>query len=406
MPLQCRFYKQKFPEVDDVVMVNVRQIAEMGAYVHLLEYNNIEGMILLSELSRRRIRSINKLIRVGRSECVVVIRVDKDKGYIDLSKRRVSPEDIIRCEEKFAKGKVVNSILRHVGDILGYKTDEQFEELCEKTAWHFDEKMKRQAASYDVFKAAVNDPSLLDECGLDDQTKETLLIHMKRRLMSQAVKVRADVEVGCCVYEGIDAVKNALRAGIACSTEDMQVKINLIAPPLYVVTTTTLDKDKGLEKLTEALQAIEKSIKAAGGIFNVQHAPKVVTDMDESELAKRLDQLERENMEVDGDEDSDADAAVDDGAGQGEAAAAEGDEAKVDEKGGNWWLRQDNNLNKNRIDDIFVKNIPTHRRWTLLSLVFAFAIFKTYAYCWCLLLQLQVCFVHIDLPESSRPQQF
>jgi len=61
-------------------MVTVRSIAEMGAYVHLLEYNNIEGMILLSELSRRRIRSINKLIRIGRDECVVVIRVDKDKG--------------------------------------------------------------------------------------------------------------------------------------------------------------------------------------------------------------------------------------------------------------------------------------------------------------------------------------
>ena len=61
-------------------MVNVRSIAEMGAYVHLLEYKNIEGMILLSELSRRRIRSINKLIRVGRNECVVVIRVDKEKG--------------------------------------------------------------------------------------------------------------------------------------------------------------------------------------------------------------------------------------------------------------------------------------------------------------------------------------
>lgn len=80
MPLSCRFYKQKYPEVEDVVMVNVRSIAEMGAYVHLLEYNNIEGMILLSELSRRRIRSINKLIRVGKTEPVVVIRVDKEKG--------------------------------------------------------------------------------------------------------------------------------------------------------------------------------------------------------------------------------------------------------------------------------------------------------------------------------------
>lgn len=81
--LSCRFYSQKFPEIDDVVMVTVRQIAEMGAYVHLLEYNNIEGMILLSELSRRRIRSINKLIRVGKTEPVVVMRVDKDKGELD-----------------------------------------------------------------------------------------------------------------------------------------------------------------------------------------------------------------------------------------------------------------------------------------------------------------------------------
>ena len=47
-----------------------------------LEYDNIEGMILLSELSRRRIRSIQKLIRVGRNEVVVVLRVDKEKGQL------------------------------------------------------------------------------------------------------------------------------------------------------------------------------------------------------------------------------------------------------------------------------------------------------------------------------------
>ncbi len=73
-------YEKKYPDVDDLVMVNVKSIAEMGAYVALLEYNNIEGMILLSELSRRRIRSVSKLIRVGRQEAVVVLRVDKEKG--------------------------------------------------------------------------------------------------------------------------------------------------------------------------------------------------------------------------------------------------------------------------------------------------------------------------------------
>lgn len=285
-------------------MANVRSIAEMGAYVHLLEYNNIEGMILLSELSRRRIRSINKLIRIGKTECVVVIRVDKDKGYIDLSKRRVSPEDIVRCEEKFAKAKAVNSILRHVADILGYTTDEQLEELYNKTAWYFDEKAKRPGAAYEAFKLATTaDSTVLEECGLDPHTKEVLLTHIKRRLMPQSVKVRADIEVGCCAYEGIDAVKAALRAGIALSSNDMQIKINLIAPPSYVVTTQTMEREEGLKLLTAALEKIKETITAAGGIFSVQQAPKVVTDIDDAELAKKLEQMEQENAEVAGDSD-------------------------------------------------------------------------------------------------------
>ncbi|KAI0985684.1 hypothetical protein GJ496_005669 [Pomphorhynchus laevis] len=154
-PLTSRFYKSKFPEVDEVVMVNVKAIAPMGAYVELLEYNSIEGMILLSELSRRRIRSINKLIRIGRNECVQVIRVDKDKGYIDLSKRRVAPEEIIACEEKFARAKTVNSIVRHSTEVLGLNTPEEVEEFFEKTAWYFDTKCKQQGGCYDMFKLCI-----------------------------------------------------------------------------------------------------------------------------------------------------------------------------------------------------------------------------------------------------------
>ncbi|XP_050032272.1 eukaryotic translation initiation factor 2 subunit 1 [Dermacentor andersoni] len=303
MPLSCRFYSQKYPEPEDVVMVNVRQIAEMGAYVRLLEYNDIEGMILLSELSRRRIRSINKLIRVGRSECVVVIRVDKDKGYIDLSKRRVSPEDITKCEEKFARGRAVNSILRHVAETLKFETDEQLEELYRKTAWYFDDKFKKTTASYDVFKLAVTDVSVLDECDIDPETKEVLLTNIKHRLTPQAVKIRADIEVSCYEYEGIDAVKHALREGMSLSTEDMPIKINLIAPPVYVMTTTTMDRTEGLEALNNAITKIEETIRKAGGVFTVQSPPKVVTETDELELAKQLDRLEQENAEIDGDDD-------------------------------------------------------------------------------------------------------
>ncbi|XP_001603365.1 eukaryotic translation initiation factor 2 subunit 1 [Nasonia vitripennis] len=304
MVLSCRFYKEKYPEVEDVVMVNVRSIAEMGAYVHLLEYNNIEGMILLSELSRRRIRSINKLIRVGKTEPVVVIRVDKEKGYIDLSKRRVSAEDVEKCTERYAKAKAVNSILRHVAELLNYESDDQLEELYQKTAWHFEEKYKKQKASaYDFFKQSVLDPSILAECDLDERTKEVLLNNIKRKLTSQAVKIRADVEVACYGYEGIDAVKAALKAGLALSTDELPIKINLIAPPLYVMTTSTPEKTDGLKALSDAIEVIKEKIVSMGGVFNVQMAPKVVTATDDAELAKQMERAELENAEVAGDDD-------------------------------------------------------------------------------------------------------
>ena len=34
--LKMRYYEQKYPDVDELVMVQVREIAEMGAYVKLV----------------------------------------------------------------------------------------------------------------------------------------------------------------------------------------------------------------------------------------------------------------------------------------------------------------------------------------------------------------------------------
>lgn len=296
----CRYYKHKFPAVDDVVMVKVRSIAEMGAYVSLLEYDNIEGMILLSELSRRRIRSINKLIRVGRDECVVVLRVDEEKGYIDLSKRRVSEEERRKCEEKYNKGKAVNSILRHVAET----EDLELEKLYEKTAWKIEE-AGGPASSFDAFKLAIGDkPEILDDLGLEPKIRESLVTNIKRRLTPQPVKIRAHIEVQCYQYEGVLAVQAALRAGLAHSTDDQPIKINLIAPPLYFLSTTCLDREQGVKLLEQAIEGIKTVIQEKNGFLTVKMAPKAVTESDEKDLQAMMMRLEDENREVSGDNDN------------------------------------------------------------------------------------------------------
>lgn len=295
----CRMYENQYPDAEDLVIVQVQRVAEMGAYVSLLEYNNIEGMILLSELSRRRIRSINKLIRVGKTEIVIVLRVDKEKGYIDLSKRRVSVEDFAKCEEKYNKSRAVHSIMRHVSETCKVR----LEELYRQFGWDL---YKRFGHAYDAFKLIVQEPKkVMDNYNLADEVKQALLSNINRRLTPMPVRLRADLEVTCFSYEGIEAIKAALLAGQAVGTEEAPIKIKLVAPPLYVMMTTSLDKEYGIAKLEESCKVISDTIKEKGGEMHVKQKARAVSERDDKLLASLMETLEKQNAEVDGDEDAD-----------------------------------------------------------------------------------------------------
>lgn len=308
-------------------MVQVRQIAEMGAYVKLLEYDGTEGMILLSELSRRRIRSVQKLIRVGRNEVVVVLRVDKEKGYIDLSKRRVSPEDISKCEDKYMKSKTVASILRHVASkmddagIEGLGSPEALEIqdieerklhlLYEYIAWPL---MATHGHSHEAFKLALASTEEADKVfgalSLPDPVKAvipTLLSTIARRLTPQPVKVRADIEVTCYTELGIDAIRKALKKGEQESTETVPIKAKLVAPPLYVLNTNASDKHAAVDRLERAIESIQHEIEEMGGHLVVKMRPKAISETDEQDLAQLMAKADAENAEVSGDEDDEED---------------------------------------------------------------------------------------------------
>merc|ERR1712013_760646 len=204
---------------------------------------------------------------------------------------------------------IANSIVRHVAEILGFKTNEELEDLYRKTAWYFETKSKKQGTAYDYFKQSVADPSLLNDLGLDENMKAVLVENIQRKLTQQAVKIRADFECSCFTYEGIDAVKDALRAGIAVGNPEIPIKINLIAPPVYVMTCSTPERSEGLALLNEGCKVVEERIKSSGGNFAIHMAPKVVTATDDDEQVGMGG-----NKDVgSGDDDEDGEGSDDDG---------------------------------------------------------------------------------------------
>ncbi|URE44829.1 eukaryotic translation initiation factor 2 [Musa troglodytarum] len=315
--LECRMYEAKYPEVAMAVMIQVKNIADMGAYVSLLEYNNIEGMILFSELSRRRIRSVSSLIKVGRQEPVMVLRVDRDKGYIDLSKRRVSEEDIQACEERYNKSKLVHSIMRHVAETL----DIDLEELYIHIGWPL---YRKYGHAFEAFKIIVTDPdSVLDsltrevkEVGPDGQevtkvvpavtpeVKDALVKNIRRRMTPQPLKIRADIEMKCFQFDGVLHIKEAMGKAEAAGNDECPVKIKLVAPPLCVLTTQTLDKEQGISVLNNAIKACTEEIERYKGKQTLKEAPRAVSERDDKLLAEHMAKLQSANKEVDGDEGS------------------------------------------------------------------------------------------------------
>lgn len=231
-------------------------------------------------------------------------------GYIDLSKRRVSPEEITAAEDKYNKAKEVHSIMQHVAKVC----QTSLEGLYVNFGWPL---YRTHGHAYDAFKKILADPdAVLGEFTIDANVKDVLIKNIQRRMTPQRLKIRADIEVSCFSYDGILAIKTALAAG-ELARQDGEVEIKLVAPPLFVMVTNTLDKKAGIDLLNEAIGLVRTSIEAAGGKLVVKAAPRATSDREEKNLSNLLDDLERQNQEVDGDHDSEEDSDV------GAAGAAE-----------------------------------------------------------------------------------
>jgi translation initiation factor 2 subunit 1 len=243
------FYEAEYPNEGALVYVRVDEVQELSAGVHLLEYgsSSIQGMLQLSDLTRRRIRSMNRLIRVGQFEALAVLRVDHEKGYVDLSKSKVSPEEAEKCKKYYYKAKFVYDLLLRVAkaesvDFVGlytgfawplYRKFQHAYDAFEMIAKQESDRVSVLAAKPDIspeqlyedlsnrWAAEMNvDPKILLSnlsvvnkllSAMSAPVHAAILQNIKNRLAPQITKVRCDLEVSCFKYDGVDAIKAALK---------------------------------------------------------------------------------------------------------------------------------------------------------------------------------------------------
>ena len=297
--MDCRFYNKELPEIEDVVLVQVKSLSDIGAYVTLLEYGKLEGMIQISEMSNRRIRSISKLTRVGNVEVCLVLRVDADRCYIDLSKKRIGSEDGLKAREAFARAKTVHGIMRHVATITG--TD--LAAVCQLVSWPLY-KEHGPARAYEMLRRMVLEQSIGVISGVcknladNVAVAEALMVAASRKLTPHEVRVRALFELTCFSTEGVMGIKDAVAAVKAETTEDA-LTIKLVSAPVFLIETCGIGKEACVGRIGNALAKLKTQIEARGGNYKLRSPADVIGD-DEEEIPK----FDEEDASSDDDEES------------------------------------------------------------------------------------------------------
>ena len=70
-----------------------------------------------------------KLRKIGKQEICMVIRVDRENGYIDLSKKRVPQQDVPEIQARYAKGKTIQAIMRSIHEATKVPVPQLYEEI-------------------------------------------------------------------------------------------------------------------------------------------------------------------------------------------------------------------------------------------------------------------------------------
>jgi len=97
----------------DVCQGRVTSICSFGVFVDL---GGVEGLVHVSELSWGRVEHPGDLFEPGQSVDVHVLNVDRERGRVGLSIRRLQPDPWQSVEQRYQAGQIVEVTITHLVD--------------------------------------------------------------------------------------------------------------------------------------------------------------------------------------------------------------------------------------------------------------------------------------------------
>lgn len=209
------FRKQGFPEESDLVLCTVTSVQFHSVFVNIDEYGK-GGMIHISEIAPGRIRNIRDFVKEGKKVVCKVLRINEEKGYIDLSLRRVNESEKRRKIDGIKRQQNAEKIVELAAGKIGAKTEQLYDEVASK--------IKDYASLYEFFEAAAKDDKLLESVGIEKKYIKILDEIIKQRIKPSEVEIIGKLRIIIFVPNGVDVIKESLKRAEEAAKDKISIK--------------------------------------------------------------------------------------------------------------------------------------------------------------------------------------
>lgn len=264
-----RYYKNELPKVNDVVFVRFSEFSEnAGIYVDLIEYDNLQGLILLTEISKRTTNPLKVITKHKIYPCVVLNITDKQS--IDLSYKKLSEQDKITYETNFGFTQRFNNLVK---TLIKLDSDRE-QEIYENIMWPMFEKHMNKSEF--LYNQILQNPSYLFKYNktLDDEFIKKIEEHLKQRITESNVKISKNFNLKVLSENAITKIKLILTENMT----DPSIKITCISSPVYNIIVTSDSMDDAHTIMDKYTNVLLENAHKYRGIITMNDELKIIQD--------------------------------------------------------------------------------------------------------------------------------
>ena len=217
-----------------IVICKIVKIEQSSVVVELIEHNNREGFIHISEVANGWVKNIKNHVKQGD---IVVAKVFQIRNnHVILSLKRVTSS---QKSEKLRE----------------YKFEQKAKKMltaCAKTlkkhsTAKIEEALKNQFGSiYDAFKTALDNPDKLE---VPKEWQDAIHSIAEKNIEKKIYEIRKRVKIYSYESDGVDKIKSVFKC-----IEKNGLEIKYISSPIYLVSFSTLKPKKDKDKIDMILK--------------------------------------------------------------------------------------------------------------------------------------------------------